>query len=99
MDTAWRAETQPAVAWALIPTVVLPARIPFELFLNDVATHSTMGLLPVWRLQAKYFDLGTIPEAIFLASLGGAAIFAVYTSAPDVVTARLHTRLLRGPLA
>ena len=67
----------PAVAWALIPAIVLPARIPFERFLNDVATHSTMGLLPVWRLQVRFLDIGNVPEAVFLVALIGAALFAL----------------------
>jgi hypothetical protein len=67
----------PGVALALIPAVMLPARIPFDRFLNDVATHSTMGLLPLWRIQHKYFAIGTVPEVVFLAALFAAALFVL----------------------
>jgi hypothetical protein len=72
---AWIALRAPRPWWAVWPAVLftaaLPAALPLNNFLNDLAVHDTVGLLPIWRWRDRLFSPETIDEIVI-----GAAILA-----------------------
>jgi hypothetical protein len=75
----WLARRLPRPWWAALPAALaaglLPAAIPYNDFLTDVATHSTPGLLQVLRFRERYFSPETITEVVVLAAVAAALVF------------------------
>ena len=65
----------PAAVPAALAAGLLPAAIPYNDFLNEVATHSTPGLLQILRFRERYFSPETITEVVVVAAIAAALVF------------------------
>lgn len=107
---AWVAQRAPRPWWAVAPaalfTAALPAALPINSFLNEMAVHDTVGLLPIWRWRDRLFSPETIDEVVVGAAIVGvlavvlvprrfavllpAALFLYYAAATRPVEARIQ---------
>jgi hypothetical protein len=78
---AWLARGGPRPWWAVAPAALfastLTLSLPITGFLNGTLTHSTPGLLPIWRWEQKAFSSASIDEVIAVAAIAAATLFVV----------------------
>lgn len=78
---AWVGRGAPRPWWAVAPAALfsgtLTLALPLNNFLNGLATHSTAGLLPIWRWRESRFSAGSIDEVVFVAALLAAVMFVL----------------------
>jgi Dolichyl-phosphate-mannose-protein mannosyltransferase len=77
----WVGRGAPRPWWAVAPAALfagtLTLALPLNDFFNDVAVHSTTGLVPLWRWRDRAFSPESIDEVVFLAAVLAALAFVL----------------------